>query len=318
MRVVGYEAPGGPEVLRVLDVPEPQLRPGHVKIRVRAASVSPSDVLMRSGATHELMMQMGDFKPPFVAGWDAAGVVEEADSATGWKAGDKVIAITLPVMNGPGAYSEKIVVPADSVTALPAGHHFAEASTLLMNGLTALQAVDLLASDSGGVVVVTGGAGAVGGFAIPLAKRAGLTVIADAKPDDKELIESFGADIVVERGVEVVEQIRKHFPGGVDGVIDGAILGDHIIPAIRSGGAYVALRPPEAGGGVHAPSDIMVHVVLVAHDVTAKPKIDKLSALAAAGDLKLRVAKMFRPDQAADAHRMIEAGGFRGRAVLQF
>ena len=318
MKAIGYQAPGGPEVLRPFDVPEPQLRAGHVKVRVRAASVNQTDVLMRSGATHKQLLQMGDFKPPFVPGWDAAGVVEEAEPSSGLKVGDKVIAITLPVLNGPGAYSEKIVVPAESVAALPAGHDFAEASTLLLNGLTALQALDLLSLAPGRVIAVTGGAGAVGGYAISLAKHAGLTVIADAKPEDRELLKSFGADIVVDRGAGIVERIRKHFPRGVDGVIDAAMLGDVILPAIRAGGAYGAVRPTESGGGVNAGSDITVHTVFAALDVKNKQKIEKLAALAAVGDLKLRVAQVFPADDAADAHRLVERGGFRGRPVLEF
>lgn len=240
MWVIGFDEPGGPEVLRGFDLPEPAVGPGQVRIRVRAAAVNPSDVVTRSGLSQP---RYAAVNPPYVPGWDAAGTVDEADPATGWRVGDEVVAITLPVLDGGGAYAEKIVVPAESVAALPAGRDFASAATLPMNGLTAWQALDRLALEPGQSLVVTGAAGAVGGYAIELAKHAGLQVIADAAPADRDLVRTLGADIIVDRGAETAAQIRAHLPGGVDAVIDAALLRDEITPVIRAGGATPPCAP---------------------------------------------------------------------------
>lgn len=99
-----------------------------------------------------------------------------------------------------GACAEQVVVPAESVVPAPAGADFPAASTLLMNALTARLALDAIGAPPGATVAVTGAAGAVGGYAVELAKADGLTVIADAAPRDTELVRGFGADHVVERG----------------------------------------------------------------------------------------------------------------------
>jgi NADPH:quinone reductase-like Zn-dependent oxidoreductase len=94
MRVIGFDEPGGPEVLRAFELPEPAVGPGQVRIRVRAAAVNPSDIVTRSGLVHD---RYAGVTPPYIPGWDAAGTVDEADPDTGWRPGDEVIAITLPV-----------------------------------------------------------------------------------------------------------------------------------------------------------------------------------------------------------------------------
>ncbi|MGW5387480.1 quinone oxidoreductase family protein [Nocardia sp. NPDC003963] len=315
MRVIGFDEPGGPEVLRAFELPEPPVGPGQVRIRVRAAAVNPSDVVTRSGLVHD---RYAAVNPPYVPGWDAAGTVDEADPDTGWRAGAEVVAITLPVLDGGGAYAEKIVVPAESVAALPAGRDFASAATLPMNGLTAWQALDRLALEPGAVLVVTGAAGAVGGYAVELAKHAGLQVIADAAPADRDLVRALGADTVVDRGSETVAQIRAHYPEGVDAVIDGALLRDDITPVIRSGGAYAALRPERLGGGIASRPGLTVHEVMVGSDIREKSRLDRLSELAASGALSLRVADLLPAEQASEAHRRLERGGIRGRIVLEF
>lgn len=315
MRVIGFDEPGGPEVLRVFELPEPAVGPGQVRIRVRAAAVNPSDIVTRSGLVHD---RYAGVTPPYIPGWDAAGTVDEADAVTGWHPGDEVIAVTLPVLDGGGAYAEKIVVPAESVAALPAGRDFASAATLPMNGLTAWQALDRLALEPGASLVVTGAAGAVGGYAIELAKHAGLQVIADAAPADRDLIRALGADIVVDRGAETVAQIQAHFPEGVDGVVDGALLRDHITPVVRSGGAYAALRPERLNGGVVPRPGLTVHEIMVGTDIREKERLDRLSDLVASGVLTLRVADLLPAEQASEAHRRLEGGGVRGRIVLEF
>jgi hypothetical protein len=129
-----------------------------------------------------------------------------------------------------GAYREQIVLDARAVVPAPAGATPVEACTLPMNGLTARQSLDLLGLSSGQTLAVTGAAGAYGGYVVQLAKVEGLTVIADASEADHELVASLGADIVVRRGDDVATRILEHFPNGVDGLADGAVLNELVIP----------------------------------------------------------------------------------------
>ncbi len=312
MRAVGLFTHGGPEVLEVVDLPEVHAGPGEVRIRVHAATVNPTDVGTRNGSRAE--QQKAD-PPPYVPGMEAAGIVDEVGSGVPdrLKVGDAVIAIVVP-KGSHGAYREQIVLDARSVARAPAGKTHAEAATLPMNGLTARLSLDLLGLSPGQVIAVTGAAGAYGGYVIQLAKAEGLTVIADASETDEQLVASLGADIVVRRGDDVASRIREHFPEGVDGLADGAVLNERVIPAVRDGGAFTSVR-----GFLGAPQrDIRFTATLVRSYVQEWEKLDRLRGQVEDGELTLRVAEVYPPEKAADAHRRLEAGGTRGRLVIQF
>jgi NADPH2:quinone reductase len=313
MRVVGVTQFGGPEALRALEVPEPTPGPGEVRIRVHAAAVNPTDTLFRSGATSD---RFGGRPGPYVPGMDAAGVLDAIgpDTTTSLKVGDQVIAVVLPYGLLGGAYAELIVVPAESVVRAPAGADHPKAATILMNALTARLALDDLAIPAGGTVAVTGAAGAFGGFAVQLAKADGLVVFADAAPDDASLVSALGADEVIRRGDDVATRIRELAPGGVDGVIDGALLHEKVLPAVRDGGGFAVVR------GWDGPSErnITIHPIWVRRAVTDTKRLATLRDQAEAGVITMRVADVLPADLAAEAHRRLEAGGVRGRLVLDF
>ena len=313
MLAIGFDVPGGPEVLRPFDVPEPHAGPGEVRIAVAAVAVNPSDTVTRSGMAHDRYRAV---QPPYIPGWDAAGIIDEAGPGSGWLIGERVVAATLPVLAGGGAYAEKIVVPAGQVARLPEGSDFVSAATLPMNGLTAWFALDAL--EAGGTIAVTGAAGAVGGYVIQLAKLRGHTVIADAKPSDEQLVRDLGADIVVPRGTDLVSRILEHAPRGVDALIDTALQGDAVLAAVRDHGRFVLLRPPALGGGATSERGISVQLVMVADHLDEPEALRELSRLASEGALTLRVARTFPAEQAARAHELLEAGGLRGRIVLEF
>ena len=211
-----------------------------MRIRVHAATVNPTDVGVRNGTRAE--QQKAD-PPPHVPGMEAAGIVDEVGTGVPdrLRVGDVVMAIVVP-KGSHGAYREQIVLDARSVVRAPAGKTHPEASSLPMNGLTARQSLDLLKLSPGQVIAVTGAAGAYGGYVIQIAKAEGLTVIADASEKDEKLVASLGADIVVRRGDDVASRIRGHFPQGVDGLADGAVLNERVIPAVRDGGAFTSVR----------------------------------------------------------------------------
>jgi NADPH:quinone reductase-like Zn-dependent oxidoreductase len=230
IRAVGVTEFGGPEVLHLLELPDPQAGPGEVRIRVHGAGVNPTDTGLRNGSRAELLKEI---PPPYVPGMDAAGVLDQIDAgvSTDLQVGDHVMAIVVP--NGShGAYSERIVVPAESVARVPTGWTDVEAATLPMNGLTTRRALDLLGLEPGQTLAVTGAPGAVGGYAVQLGKA------------DEELVKDLGADIVVRRGNEFSERVRRVVPEGADGLVDGALLNELVIPAGVPAGAsppFVAL-----------------------------------------------------------------------------
>lgn len=312
MRAVGLYVHGGPEVLEVVDLPEVHAGSGQMRIRVHAVAVNPTDTMARNGSRAE---QQKIDPPPYVPGMDVAGVVDEVggDVSTNVAVGDAVMAMVVPKANH-GAYREQIVLNARSVVPAPAGTSHVEACTLPMNGLTAQQSLDLLGLSSGQTLAVTGAAGAYGGYVIQLAKTEGLTVIADASEADRELVTDLGADIVVRRGDDVATRFREHFPGGVDGLADGAVQNELVIPAVRDGGAFTSVR-----GFIGEPlRDISFTATMVRTYDGEFEKLDRLRQLVESGSITLRVADTYTPEQAGEAHRRLEAGGTRGRLVIEF
>ena len=312
MRAVGLYVHGGPEVLEVVDLPEVHAGSGQVRIRVHAVAVNPTDMMVRNGSRAE---QQKIDPPPYVPGMDVAGVVDEVDDdiSTNVAVGDAVMAMVVPNASH-GAYREQIVLNARSVVPAPAGTSHVEACTLPMNGLTAQQSLDLLGLSSGQTLAVTGAAGAYGGYVIQLAKTEGLTVIADASEADRELVTDLGADIVVRRGDDVATRFREHFSDGVDGLADGAVQNELVIPAVRDGGAFTSVR-----GFIGEPlRDISFTATMVRTYDGEFEKLDRLRQLVESGSITLRVADTYTPERAGDAHRRLEAGGTRGRLVIEF
>jgi NADPH:quinone reductase len=310
VKVIGVAEYGGPEALRIFEVPEPHAGPGQVRIRVHAAAVNPTDTLVRDGSRAEAQ---NEFAPPWVPGMDAAGVLDEIGDAvaTDLAIGDEVMAIVVP-RGSHGAYSEYVVVPAESVARVPAGASLVEASTLPMNGLTARRALDMLALQPGQTLAVTGAAGAFGGYVVQLAVAEGLRVIADASPADEALVRGFGTEVVA-RGDDVAERIRALVPEGVDGLADGALLHGLALPAVRDGGALAAVRTFSGD----TERGITIHSVYVREYAREHAKLDRLRQQVEDGALTLRVAGTFAAEQAAEAHRILEAGGTRGRLVIE-
>jgi NADPH:quinone reductase-like Zn-dependent oxidoreductase len=312
VRAVGLTEFGEPEVLHVLELPQPDAGPGELRIRVHAAAVNPTDTLRRNGAR---AAELKDVPMPHVPGMDAAGVLEEIGEGvvTDLKVGDHVMAIVVP-HGAHGAYAERIVVPAESAVRVPAGTTDAEAASLPMNGLTARLALDLLGLAPNQTVAVSGAAGAVGGYVIQLAKTEGLRVIADAAPRDEALVKDLGADVVLPRGKDYPQRIRAAVPDGVDGLVDAALFDRLALPAVRDGGRIATLRwfsePGERG--------ITFRPVRVPEYAREHSKLDRLRQQVEDGQITLRVAHILPAKRAAEAHRLLEAGGVRGRLILQF
>lgn len=311
MQAVGVIEFGGPEALEVVELPEVHAGPGQVRIRVHGATVNPTDTYHRNGSRAEMLRTN---PPPYIPGMDCAGEIDEVgDGVEHFAIGEPVMAMVIPG-GTQGGYRASIVLEADQVAHAPAGSTHAEAATLPMNGLTARLSLDQLALAPGQTLAVTGAAGCYGGYVVQLAKADGLRVIADAAPDDVELVRALGADEIVERGDDIADKIRALVPAGVDGLADGAVQNELAVAAVRDGGAYASVRfwspPPER--------DIVFHKTLVREYDHRADLLEVLGTQVENGLVTLRVAQTYPPEQAPDAHRRLEAGGTRGRLVITF
>ncbi|OHU78826.1 NADP-dependent oxidoreductase [Mycobacteroides chelonae] len=314
MRAIAFTEFGGPEVLQVVELSAPHAGPGQVRIKVVASDVNPSDTVSRSGFVTERHPELFPVAPLYIYGWNAAGVIDEVGPAVhrGFSVGDRVLALVTP-KRAEGAQAEYVVAQQESVVHLPDHIDFVSGATLLMNAATAQSGLEQLDLPAGATLAVTGSIGAVGGYVIELAKEAGLTVIADASPADVRTVREFGADHILARGTSYIEQVRQLAPDGVDAVFDTALQYDTAEAIVRDGGSVAVVRPHQR------PNRRIRWIAANVHNkVGDTPTLERLRDLAAAGKLTLRVARTFFPEQAAQAHQLIENGGVRGRPVIVF
>jgi NADPH:quinone reductase-like Zn-dependent oxidoreductase len=203
-----------------------------------------------------------------------------------------------------GSYAQYIVVPQASVVPAPRGASIWEAATLLLNAATARLALHALALAPGQTVAIVGGAGAVGGYAIQLAKvEGGLTVLTSARAADVQLVRSLGADLNVETNGDIAASIRRKLPDGAPGLIDGATLNAAILPAVADGGGLVTLK------GWNGPGErnISIHPISSFDFASDTALFDRLRQLAEDGTLTLRVADVMPATEAADAQGRLAA-----------
>lgn len=311
VRAVGITEPGGVDVIRVIDRQVRQAGPGEVRIAVKSAAVNPTDSRLRE-------LGGGRRPPPWVPGMEAAGIIESVgESVERFSVGDQVMAAVNARRPEGGAQAEMIVAPAASVVPIPEGVSLEQASTLPMNGLTARLGLEMLAPQAGQTIAVSGGAGLLASYFIPLAKARGVRVIADAKPEDTDLVSGFGADIVVPRSADFACAIREVAQDGVDAMFDTAILGRGSFASICDGGSVAALRD-WSDYARWTERSIEVHQVRVSSALDRTDWLEELRGLASTGTITLRVAGRYAPEQAALAQLSMGAGGLRGRALIVF
>lgn len=312
MRAVAFDAFGGTDVLHVADLPVPQAGPGQVVVRVAAATINPTDVMMRSGKQAAMMTAL---VPPFVAGMEFSGHVHAVGAGVqGLAPGQPVMGLVNPRRPERGAHAEFVVVPAASLAVVPDGVDLVAAATLPMNGVTALMSLEMLGLAPGSSLLVTGSAGAVGGYVSQIGSAAGLQIVADAKDSDVALVRELGATHVVPRGDGMAEAVRRLFPGGVDGLLDSALLGKSASALVRDGGVAVALR---RSNPIDDPR-LRCGYVAVTEGMSDTAKLVRLGELVKSGDLTPRVGRILRPEEAAEGHRLVDGGGIRGRVLLAF
>lgn len=304
MRVCEVTEFGGPEVLRAAERAWPRAGPTEVVVRIAAANINPSDIAARSGAHRH---RLPDLRPPFVPGWDLAGVVSElGPGARGYAVGDPVVGMIPWVQNAGrvGAYAQAAAVDPGWLAPRPPDLDAVVAATIPLNALTARQALELLAQPAGSTLLITGASGAVGSFATQLAVRAGLRVLAVASDGDEEWVSGLGAETVLARSSDLATV------GPVDALLDAVPVGAAAAAAVRDGGVAVFTRRV---GEIEGRSDVQVHTPLVHSDPDA---LAELTRDVAARRLRTRVARTCDLAQGAAAHALAEGGGLRGKVVL--
>ena len=235
MRALLSHEPGGPETLRLDEVPDPVAGAGELLVRVRAAAINYPDVL--------IIEDKYQFKPPrpFAPGGEIAGEVEAVgEGVAGWKPGDRIIAVI-----GHGGMAEKVLVPAKAAIPLPEGRSFAEGAALLLTYATSIHALyDRGRLEAGQTLLVLGAAGGVGLAAVELGKAKGARVIAAVSSQAKAAAtREAGADEAIvypigpfdKDGQKALAQLFKDTvgPNGADVIYD-PVGGDYAEPALRS------------------------------------------------------------------------------------
>ena len=310
MRAVVFDRFGPPDVLHVAQLPSPVAGEGEVLVKVAAATVNPTDLMMRSGQQAKAMIGL---EPPFIAGMEFAGYVHALGGRSSrLEPGQAVMGIVNPRRSQGGAHCEYVCVPEASVVPTPEGLDIVSAATLPMNGLTASMALQALALSAGATLLVTGGAGALGGYVIQMARHMGLHVIADAKEQDRDLLARLGATELVPRGEGMAASIRVNHAAGVDGLVDAALIGNAAAAVVRDGGVVVSVRRTQ----VIDTQRLKAAYIGVLEQATNTEALASIADLAREGAITPRVAQILSFDHAADAHRLLEQGGLKGRIVL--
>jgi putative PIG3 family NAD(P)H quinone oxidoreductase len=322
MRAVVISEPGGPEVLQWHEVPQVTPGPREVVIDVAAAGVNRADVQQRKGV----------YPPPKGAseypGLEVAGqVVAVGEAVTRWRTGDEVCAL----LSG-GGYAEQVAIDESLVLPIPEGLPVADAAALVEVAATVYSNVAEYAGLSAHQsLLVHGGAGGIGTFAIQWAKALGATVFTTARPDNHAALREFGADVTIDyRDEDFVAVIAEHTGGaGVDVILDnmGAAYLNRNVEALAVEGrlAVIGLQGGRTGE-LNLGAMLAKRATIQAAGLRSRPQADRAAILdgvlrhvwplVASGQIRPVVAQRIPMPEAAKAHRLMEAGGHLGKFLL--
>ncbi|MEU1642478.1 NADP-dependent oxidoreductase [Micromonospora zamorensis] len=308
MRAIQQDRYGGPEVLRLTEVPDPEPIPTEVLVRIVAAGVNPIDGKTRSGGGFAPVVG----PPPFIPGWDLSGVVAETGyGVTRFRPGDEVYGLAFFPRRA-GTYAEYISVPSRQLARKPATVGHVPAAALPLVGLTAWQLVEAADVQPGQRVLIHAAAGGVGHLAVQIAKARGAYVIGTARTERHAFLRELGAD-------ETVDYTTIRFEDAVDqvDVVVDLVGGDTRVRSLDVLGRGGLLIPVPRGEpdptGPAARRGIRVLPIIVEPDHVG---LAGLAAMVDAGALRVSVTATRPLAEAADVHRAMEAGGAVGKTVL--
>jgi NADPH:quinone reductase-like Zn-dependent oxidoreductase len=307
MKAVTVHQYGGPEVLKLEDVPWPEAKEDQILIRVIAAGVNPVDAAIRSGAFAKFF----NTKLPLIPGYDVAGTVEQTGSKiTKFKKGDSVFAY-LPLESG-GGYAEYAVATEKEAAAKPKTLNYIEAAAVPVVALTAWQAlIDTAKLSSGQTVLIHGGSGGVGSFAIQIAKAKGAKVIATASTPNQGLLTELGADVAIDYTKTKFEDVAKDVDVVLDSVGKDTLTRSYGV--LKKGGYIVSLvaRPDPAELEKRGIRGSPIH---------AQPNSAELAEIGKLIDekkIKVIISQVLPLSDAGKAQAQVETGHTRGKIVLK-
>jgi len=306
MRAALAEELNGIDCVMLGERPHPSPAPGQVLVRVRGAGVGPWDVGFLGGGFPGVAL-------PFVPGQEVAGVVESAGDVDGFRPGDRVYGSLFPAGGG---FAELAVASAERLAPMPARADFREAAGLVIGAGTAHEGlVDRGRLQADETVLITAAAGGVGNAAVQIAAAIGARTLAVASPDNHDYLRSLGASEVFDyHDADWAEQVRAVASGGVDLLFDGAggQTRDQAIGAVRDGGRamFIVLQgpPPALERGITGEP--------FAARVT-RPRLEALSHLVDAGQLRAQIGAVLPLEQARDALTRVAGRHTRGKIVLE-
>ncbi len=303
MKAVRIHKFGGPDVLVIDELPIPAPGPGELLVRVAAAGVGPWDALIREGKSKISP------PPPLTLGSDLSGVVEAVGpEVAGFKAGDQVYGVTNPQFCG--AYAEYAVVAAGMISQKPRGQSHIEAASVPVVAVTAWQMLFEYAHvETGQRILILGAAGNVGAYAVQLAARAGIHVIATAGPKDTDYVRSLGAEIVINFKTERFEDSVAPANAVIDTV--GGETRNRSFRTLKPGGILVSVVSTD-----HLPERSDVRTAFFYAEVTTE-RLDNIGGLLDHGELVTQVGSVLPLEQAHAAHEMLAGAPHkRGKIVL--
>ena len=311
MRAIAEETFGGP--IALINLPTPEIGPGEVLIRVRAAGVNPFDWKVADGALEDQMKHHF----PLILGFDAAGVIERVGAdVTELAEGDEVYGYLFKPVIGEGTYAEYVGAPANIVAKRPVTVGFAEAAALPTPGLTAMDLVDAVDIKEDETILIVGATGGVGSYAIQLAARRGARVIATARRSNKALVRELGAAETIDHTTEdLVAAVRTAHPGGIDAVIDVASDREafgRISTLLNNGGRL-------ASSVYAADVEGLARRGIRATNVSMQPdarRLGELSRMVDAGELSVRLDRTYTLEKAPEALEERRTGHVRGKIVF--
>lgn len=329
MKAIQMHAPGGPEVLEAAEVPTPEATgPTELLVRLKAAGVNPIDTKLRGRGTY-----FPD-RYPAILGCDGTGVVEAAGpDCHRFQPGDEVYFCNGGIGGHPGNYAQYAEVDERFAAAKPAGIAYTEAGAAPLVCITAWEALhDRARIRPGQRVLVHAGAGGVGHTAIQIAKAAGCLVITTVGSEEKAAFaRGLGADATVDyHDADWVEQVTAWSGGGVDAALDtvGGTTFQQTFAAVRPYGDLVTLLQPGPDvdwkparlRNLRTSLELMLSPMYFGwNDARAHQAriLEECRQLFEDGRLRIRVAERLALEDAAEAHRRIEAGGMQGKLVLE-
>ncbi len=321
MKAAVHHRFGGPEVVRIEDVPKPSPGTGEVLVEVRATTVSAADHRARAkdvpkGVKLLSSLTLGFFAPRIrVLGMDAAGIVEAVGpGVTAFRPGDEVVTMLTPGFGGHAAY---VTIPRGAAIAhKPASLSFEEAVAVVFGGITARAFLDRAGLAPGASVLVNGASGAVGSAAVQLAHLAGAQVTGVTSGGNAELVRSLGADRVIDYSTTDF----AHEPHRYDVIVDcvGNVPFRQLEPLIQPGGALLSVIADLAGVvGARSRSRRTGKRIVAGNVPFTSDQLAEVARLAEAGLLKPVIDRSFDRADIADAHRYVDTGRKKGSVVVR-